>query len=109
MIDIRKLKELVRLMVANDLTEIDLRDSEEQVTLHRPSPNASPQVVQAAAPQPTAAPAPVVAQPASRRPRLRPNRPRQSRMTPPASCRFPARWSARSIRPRPPMPIHSSP
>ena len=64
MIDIRKLKELVRLMVANDLTEIDLRDSEEQVTLHRPSPNASPQVVQAAAPQPTAAPARVVAQPA---------------------------------------------
>ncbi len=33
MIDIRKLKELVRLMVANDLTELDLRDSEEQVTL----------------------------------------------------------------------------
>ena len=57
MIDIRKLKELVRLMVANDLTEIDLRDSEEQVTLQRPSPNAAPQVVQAAAPQPTAAPA----------------------------------------------------
>ena len=37
MIDIRKLKELVRLMVANDLTELDLRDSEEQVTLRRPS------------------------------------------------------------------------
>ena len=35
MIDIRKLKELVRLMVANELTEIDLRDSEEQVTLRR--------------------------------------------------------------------------
>ncbi len=35
MIDIRKLKELVRLMVANDLTELDLRDSEEQVTLRR--------------------------------------------------------------------------
>ena len=34
MIDIRKLKELVRLMVANDLSEIDLRDSEEQVTIH---------------------------------------------------------------------------
>ena len=56
MIDIRKLKELVRLMVANDLTEIDLRDSEEQVTLQRPSPNAAPQVVQSSAP---AAPAPV--------------------------------------------------
>ena len=37
MIDIRKLKELVRLMVANELTELDLRDSEEQVTLRRPS------------------------------------------------------------------------
>jgi acetyl-CoA carboxylase biotin carboxyl carrier protein len=35
MLDIRKLKELVRLMVANDLTELDLRDSEEQVTLRR--------------------------------------------------------------------------
>jgi acetyl-CoA carboxylase biotin carboxyl carrier protein len=35
MIDIRKLKELVRLMVSNDLTEIDLRDSEEQVLLRR--------------------------------------------------------------------------
>ncbi|MCH6551467.1 MAG: acetyl-CoA carboxylase biotin carboxyl carrier protein [Planctomycetes bacterium] len=33
--DIRKLKELVRLMVTNDLTELDLRDSEEQVTLRR--------------------------------------------------------------------------
>lgn len=45
MIDIRKLKELVRLMVSNDLTELDLRDSEEQVTLRRPSVNAPPQVV----------------------------------------------------------------
>ncbi len=44
MIDIRKLKELVRLMVSNDLTEIDLRDSEEQVTLRRPSPLEAPQV-----------------------------------------------------------------
>ena len=37
MIDIRKLKELVKLMVANDLTELDLRDPEEQVTLRRPN------------------------------------------------------------------------
>ncbi len=35
MSDIRKLKELVRLMVTNDLTELDLRDNEEQVTLRR--------------------------------------------------------------------------
>lgn len=45
MIDIRKLKELVRLMVSNDLTELDLRDNEEQVTLRRPSMHAPPQVV----------------------------------------------------------------
>ena len=42
MIDIRKLKELVRLMVSNDLTEVDLRDSEEQVTIRRPSPLQTP-------------------------------------------------------------------
>jgi acetyl-CoA carboxylase biotin carboxyl carrier protein len=35
MIDIRKLKELVRLMVANDLSELDLRDADQQVTLRR--------------------------------------------------------------------------
>jgi len=52
MIDIRKLKELVRLMVANDLTEIDLRDSEEQVTLHRPGPGDAPVVQQSAAASP---------------------------------------------------------
>jgi acetyl-CoA carboxylase biotin carboxyl carrier protein len=49
MIDIRKLKELVRLMVSNDLTELDLRDSEEQVTLRRASVNAQPQIVTHAA------------------------------------------------------------
>jgi acetyl-CoA carboxylase biotin carboxyl carrier protein len=42
--DIRKLKELVRLMVSNDLTEVDLRDSEEQVTIRRPSPLQTPVV-----------------------------------------------------------------
>ena len=61
MIDIRKLKELVRLMVANDLSEIDLRDSEEQVTIHRPSPYATPQVTH----QPAAAPPPAAAAPVS--------------------------------------------
>lgn len=35
MIDIRKLKELVRLMVENELTELDLRDQEETVTIKR--------------------------------------------------------------------------
>lgn len=47
MIDIRKLKELVRLMVANDLTELDLRDADEQVTLRRPGPVQPPQVYHA--------------------------------------------------------------
>ncbi len=53
MIDIRKLKELVRLMVANELTELDLRDSEEQVTLRRGGSANGPPVLTAAA---TAAP-----------------------------------------------------
>jgi len=64
MIDIRKLKELVRLMVDNDLTEIDLRDSEEQVTMRRSSPGgvtpvmlpASPMAMHAGGPQAFAAP-----------------------------------------------------
>jgi acetyl-CoA carboxylase biotin carboxyl carrier protein len=37
MIDIRKLKELVRLMVENDLSELDLKDQEETVTIKRGS------------------------------------------------------------------------
>ena len=65
MIDIRKLKELVRLMVDNDLTELDLRDSEEQVTMRRSNPGAMPTVMAAPAvmhvptamPQPAHAPA----------------------------------------------------
>ena len=73
MIDIRKLKELVRLMVANDLSEIDLRDSEEQVTIHRPSQYSTPQVTQQSlAPQqappataPVASAAPTPAAPAA--------------------------------------------
>ena len=63
MIDIRKLKELVRLMVANELTEIDLRDTEEQVTIHRPSAYSAPQVTQAPAAPPVASPPPAVAAP----------------------------------------------
>lgn len=58
MIDIRKLKELVRLMVQNDLSELDLRDAEEQVTLRRPSANAPTQVYAAAPPPPAVQPAP---------------------------------------------------
>ena len=66
MIDIRKLKELVRLMTASDLTELDLRDKDEQVTIRRATPQVAPQVIHApavvhAAP---AAAAPVAAAPA---------------------------------------------
>ena len=69
MIDIRKLKELVRLMVANDLTELDLRDSEEQVTLRREGPGAPAVMAQpvqhmqmpATAPAAPSAPAPAAA------------------------------------------------
>lgn len=42
--DIRKLKELVRLMVENDLTELDLRDKDEQATVRRQTTLSPPQV-----------------------------------------------------------------
>jgi acetyl-CoA carboxylase biotin carboxyl carrier protein len=64
MIDIRKLKELVRLMVENDLTELDIRDEQETVTVKRPGLHVAPQVIAApvmAAPAhvaPASAPAP---------------------------------------------------
>ncbi len=72
MIDIRKLKELVRLMVENELTEIDLHDQQETVTIKRgddkgtviqhqpvmygPGGGAAPAPAAAAAPAPVAAP-----------------------------------------------------
>jgi len=71
MIDIRKLKELVRLMSTNDLVELDLRDKDEQVTIRRPTPNAAPQIVHhapvMAAPMaaPAAPAAPAAAAPAA--------------------------------------------
>ena len=60
MIDLKTLKELVKLMSANDLTELDLQDQAgERVTLKRGSGGAPVQYVQApvahAAPQPQAA------------------------------------------------------
>lgn len=60
MLDIRKLKELVRLMVANGLSEIDLRDSDEQVTLRRQGSHQDPLILTTPAPAavaPAAAPA----------------------------------------------------
>ncbi len=71
MIDIRKLKELVRLMVANELTELDLRDSEEQVTLRRqhdqvgPFPVQQPAAVQMVAPAAGAASGAIAAGPSA--------------------------------------------
>jgi acetyl-CoA carboxylase biotin carboxyl carrier protein len=77
MIDIRKLKELVRLMTSSDLTELDLRDKDEQVTIRRASPQAVPTVMAhpmpamhvatpvAAAPAPAAVAAPAAAAPAA--------------------------------------------
>ncbi len=64
MIDIRKLKELVRLMTTSDLTELDLRDKEEQVTIRRATAQAAPQIIHHAAPVAHPAPAaPVAAAP----------------------------------------------
>ena len=67
MLDIRKLKELVRLMVANDLSEIDLRDSDEQVTLRRQGPHQAPEIMTTTSPGtalPAAVPAAAAAPPA---------------------------------------------
>ncbi len=63
MIDIRKLKELVRLMGQADLTELDLRDGQEQVSLKRNSPTglSQPQFAYSA---PAMAPAPAQPSPA---------------------------------------------
>jgi len=66
MIDIRKLKELVRLMVENDLTELDLRDQQENVAIKRR--NGGEPVVVAPAAAPAAAAAPASAAPAQEAP-----------------------------------------
>ena len=67
-IDIRKLKELVRLMVANDLTELDLRDDQQQVTVKRGGPQAVPIVHQAPVAAPVAAAPAAPAAPAAAEP-----------------------------------------
>ena len=64
MIDIRRLKELVRLMVENDLSELDLRDEQESVVLRRPIGGGVVMPVAPAAPA-VPAPAPVAAAGAS--------------------------------------------
>jgi acetyl-CoA carboxylase biotin carboxyl carrier protein len=55
MIDIAKLKELVRLMAENDLAEVDLKNGEESITIKR---GGVPVVQYAPAPAPVAAAAP---------------------------------------------------
>ena len=77
MLDIRKLKELIRLMVENELTEIDLKDEKETVSLRRegsqapvvqvsPAPAAPPAAPAApAATAPAPAPAPAAPAPAA--------------------------------------------
>ena len=57
MIDIRKLKELVKLMVENDLSELDLQDQQETVSIKRGT-GGVPIVTQA----PAALPAPATAE-----------------------------------------------
>jgi acetyl-CoA carboxylase biotin carboxyl carrier protein len=47
MIDIKKLNEIVKLMVDNDLTEVDLQDGEETVTVKR-GPQGVPMIQQMA-------------------------------------------------------------
>ncbi len=54
MLDIDKIRQLVEMMVANELVEISLRDGEEEVNLRRPNPNAP-----AVAPSVAAMPPPV--------------------------------------------------
>ena len=108
MLDIRKLKELIRLMVENELTEIDLKDEKETVSLRREGSQAPVVQVSPAPAAPPAAPAPAPAAPAapstSRTPQLRP----QPQLLPPSPLqpthptwnKSPARWLGRST-PRP--------
>lgn len=57
MIDIRKLKELVKLMVENDLSELDLKDEQESVSLRRPYASAGASMSPAQAPAQQSQPA----------------------------------------------------
>lgn len=64
MIDIRKLKELVKLMVENELSELDLRDQSETVTIKRGN-DSEPVIYHAPAAAPAATAAPAAAAPAA--------------------------------------------
>jgi len=74
LVDLEKIKELVQLMVDNDLIELSLRDGAEEVNLKRPSANATvPSVadpplapaVRQQEPEPAGTPPPEEPQPAS--------------------------------------------
>jgi len=66
MIDPTKLKDLIKLMVDNDLTEIDLQDDKETVTIRRGHPPAAHAPMMYAAPTAqAAAPATAAAAPAA--------------------------------------------
>lgn len=64
MIDPNKLKDLIKLMVDNDLTEIDLQDDKETVTIRRGHAHAAPAPMMYA-PQVHAAPAAAAAAPSA--------------------------------------------
>ena len=72
LLDIEKIRQLVEMMVANDLVEMSLRDGEVEVTLCRPNASAGDTCpVVSAQPQPVvpvAAPPAVVEQPAEEAP-----------------------------------------
>lgn len=65
MIDIRKLKELVKLMVENDLSELDLKDEQESVSLRRPYASAGTAMAPAHAAAPAYQPAQAAPAPSS--------------------------------------------
>lgn len=65
MIDIRKLKELVKLMVENDLSEIDLRDEQETVVVRRSMGGQFVPMAQAPMPAPAYSHAPASGAPAA--------------------------------------------
>jgi len=64
LLDIDKIRQLVDMMIANDLVEISLRDGDVEVNLRRPSPNGgaiAPVMTGAPAPLPVPNPAPAPA------------------------------------------------
>jgi len=67
LLDIDKIRQLVDMMIANDLVEISLRDGDVEVNLRRPSPNGGaigPVVTGTPLPMPVPNPVPVPAPPA---------------------------------------------